>query len=478
MAMTDSKADDEDGRSVEPLDIDIEQTDPHKIIRTKLPQDTTVESRVVLTAAMRNPDASFNEIAGFCGTSHPTVVDATAAFYRGMFAKKGSQDRTGDSSAAGLSDEALQLTDLTPKKRAIVEFFARYPKVPNEVDDWTWNDVQSYLSEHHGVEVSSTYPINVKNDHAEFIERYRDRLKDEGRLPDEDVPEKTKPLPDTVAGRLQARVTLPDENLDDFDNPEETWVDPYRKVDLRAVAEGSLPHTEQEWERFDRDLAAASRGVSESTGETDGGGTGETTTDPRSETMADTDDDTDPDSETDTTTEPTPNTATGGGSGGAASKARAAVTRERGNARYQGPETGIDARTQRLTHLSEIASKATGEEPSETVEVAVPMPLLNRLQNDVTNDHFESVEQALIKYAIGEAEAHPDDADHHLAATEVSAVFDELRTRYEGYRDILKSEHDLHASENTAARLTVINFVLRAMDETIDEHGIADASDG
>lgn len=68
---------------------------------------------------------------------------------------------------------------------------------------------------------------------------------------------------------------------------------------------------------------------------------------------------------------------------------------------YKGPRTGIDARTQKLTHLSEVAGKFF-ESEREAIEVHIPVPLQQTLETEVEDGEYESVGEALIAHAVGE----------------------------------------------------------------------------
>lgn len=368
--------------------------DPHYLIVHQFPQTTTLQTRTVLAAAIRNPYETTQSLAEFADVSENTVADATAAFFRGTLESRGDNETGMKFEYSG----TRSITDFTTKKQVVIEFMARYPKMTSssgrEEVGWSWPDINNYLATEEGVEMSQSYPASISREHEDFIESYREQLAAQGEMPAEPAPEKAPEVPESVYDRLSPHVELPTENLDTIDQPDETWVKPYRSVSLISTDETTLPHA--------GDGPSTVRSIARPT-----------------------------DDET--------------------------VTNQKANATYSGPLSGIDARTEKLTHLSNVANKITGEKPAP-VEVEIPRPLRETLEEQVEDGHFESVGSALVHHAVsGEVPESP-----------YQEALEQAIQRINGFCQILESEYDLHENEHTAARLNTVQWVRDTVEDTYD----------
>lgn len=198
-----------------------------KVLMRQAGRDIPLKTRVIYAATVRNPDAGLYQLQHFTGIRAETIRSVGAAVYRDQLESRGMLSDSMENRGTPMENRT-KLSDFTRKQQAIIKTLARYPSI---MAQWPRAKVQSYISDEYGVEVSTTYPYEVKKDYGEFIKSLRATLESEGvdtsGLPDDpDIPGD-----DELRVMYESR-PLPDENMDDLENPDSTWIEQYREADL------------------------------------------------------------------------------------------------------------------------------------------------------------------------------------------------------------------------------------------------------
>lgn len=289
-------------------DDDPKWTRPAILRREGREYNLTEAQRDALVATVRNPDASPNEIADHADVDAMSINNLLKSMRRGIVGNSGKSHDTDYDSR--LNEGTADFTDETVKRRAVIDYVARHRGV-FDLDEWSHGDVADVIQDELGVAMHETYAYNVYDEYKHLVHKRRDWYERHGR-DDEIVPadELSHPGNDghmTTREKLEAAgvTDLPDGNLD-----------------------GLLPAAEAKERGRQRGVERSAEVLSSAGDSGDASGA-----------CADASDDA-----TRASDDAVASTQPASGSGNDAGMVDEPKTTEResGNARYEGPATGID----------------------------------------------------------------------------------------------------------------------------------------
>lgn len=186
-------------------------------IRRELPDELTDEQTAALVTAVRNPDASIEDVSADTGVSFSVAANALETLALGLFGEHDGVAQMYDSRGAARPAESFD--ELTEKQQVVIDFLARHPsfewqlRSSRELRDAIEADDTIDLGEN----IHYTYPKRVAAEYQDLIPERRAEVDESDEAVDPNDADLRIRYSTPRELLEQAGLTdLPDENLDDL----------------------------------------------------------------------------------------------------------------------------------------------------------------------------------------------------------------------------------------------------------------------
>lgn len=176
----------------------------------------------ILTAAARNPTASFSELGNALGVSTTTVRTTLRSLAHDTIGRDRGDGWTNNRNGERRSAQSVE--ELTKKQRAVVETLARFPNV---LDVKPIPDVLEAARVLTGISMSRKHMKNISKQYEDLIDEYRTTLDESEVRPitdaSDELPRSEIPINDMSPDELLDQAGIPRSNVD-LDRSSDTGV--------------------------------------------------------------------------------------------------------------------------------------------------------------------------------------------------------------------------------------------------------------